>query len=212
MSHRPSSLRVAIGIAAATLLIGAAGPGGAVAQSPDAAAAAPSPSTAVASPCPTVGGSPSASGPAASAGTGVQSMGPDVRPAACVPVAPTAEWGPMAVVHDTVHEGADAGFGPGTLSIGDACVTLVGDGWETTLVFRDWQAGWDAASGTIHFEQPPGELLALEGGLEVAALGGYAAWDEDTEGEAPAPPWLVEPNPDCPQDLPLWLVHSVSVR
>jgi hypothetical protein len=113
----------------------------------------------------------------------------------------------MAMVHDTLHEGLDQGFGPGALAIGDACVTFSGEGWETTLVFRDWQAGWDSESRTILFQQPPDQELTLATGDQLT-LGGYAPWDEESSDGPPAPPWLVLPGPDCPADL--WLVHSAS--
>jgi len=111
----------------------------------------------------------------------------------------------MAVVQDTLHDSLDQGFGPGVLAIGEACVTLRGQGWETTLVFRDWQVAWDAATGTITLQDPSGEPMVLKTG-DTLVLGGYAPWDEDSTGEPPAPPWLVQPGPGCPSDL--WLVHS----
>jgi hypothetical protein len=174
---------------------------------PDQAGASPSP-LASADPCP----SPEIPGPSTSPGVSM----PSALPSGAVPssdpcaspgvaVAPTAAWGPMAVVQDTLHDSLDQGFGPGVLSIGEACVTFKGEGWETTLVFRDWQAVWDAAAGTIALQDPSGERLVLKTG-DTLILGGYAPWDGDTTGEPPAPPWLVQPGPDCPSDL--WLVHS----
>jgi hypothetical protein len=109
------------------------------------------------------------------------------------------------VVQDTLHDSLDQGVGPGVLTIGGACVTFKGEGWETTLVFRDWQVAWDAQAASIRFRDPSGEQLVLATADQLT-LGGYKAWDGDTTGEPPAPPWLVQPGPDCPTDL--WLVHS----
>lgn len=131
---------------------------------------------------------------------------PGASPAAG-PVAPTEAWGPMAMVRDSLRDTLDQGFGPGTLAIGPTCVTLAGDGWESTLVFRDWQVIWQPTPGAIVLLDGSGGLLTLEDGAEVT-LGGYAPWDDDSTGEPPAPPWLVLPGADCPTDL--WLVHSAT--
>ena len=179
---------------------------------PDLAGSSPSP-LASADPCP----SPEISGPSTSPGVSMPSGLPSgALPSGAVPssdpcaspgiaVAPTAAWGPMAVVRDTLHDSLDQGFGPGVLTIGEACVTFKGEGWETTLVFRDWQVAWDAATGTIALQDPSGEPIVLKTG-DTLILGGYAPWDGDTTGESPAPAWLVQAGPDCPSDL--WLVHS----
>ncbi len=133
------------------------------------------------------------------------STDPSASPAAGTSVAPTTAWGPMAMVRDPLRDSLDVGFGPGELSIGEACVTFKGEAWDTALVFRDWQVIWQPATGTIVLADNTGELLVLKNGDKLT-LGGYAAWDEDTTGEPAAPPWLVQPGPDCPTDL--WLVHS----
>lgn len=111
------------------------------------------------------------------------------------------------MVRDPLRDTLDQGFGPGRLAIGPSCVTFQGEGWETTLVFRDWQVIWQPATATIVVGDPSGELLMLKAGDELV-LGGYAPWDEDTTGEPPAPPWLVQPGPEYPSDL--WLVHSAA--
>lgn len=190
-------------VVAGALLLAAAMTGGAMAQS----SVAPSQAPATLWPCPPADAPPPASSPGPGVGPDALPSGATASPGPCLPVAPTAQWGPMAMVHDTLHEGLDVGFGPGTLAIGDACVTFSGETWESTLVFRDWQAAWDAESRTIRFQQPPDQELNLRTGDQLV-LGGYAPWDEDTTGEPPAPPWLVLPGPGCPTDL--WLVHSVD--
>lgn len=86
-------------------------------------------------------------------------------------------------------------------------MTFSGEVGETTLVFRDWQAAWDAESGTIRFQEPPDQELTLRTGDRLV-ISGFAPWDEDTTGEPDAPPWLVLPGPGCPADR--WLVHGVS--
>lgn len=189
--------------AAAAVLLSAAIVCGATAQS----AGASSPVPATADPCPSPGASPLVASPGSSVGGTALPSVPAVSPDPCLPVAPTAQWGPMAMVHDTLHEGLDQGFGPGTLAIGDACVTFSGEGWETTLVFRDWQAEWASESRTILFQQPPDQELTLATGDQLI-LGGYAPWDEESSDGPPAPPWLVLPGPGCPAGL--WLVHSAS--
>lgn len=131
---------------------------------------------------------------------------PSASPAAGADIAPTAAWGPMAMVLDPLRDSLDQGFGPGTLTVGDACVTFHGpSGPDHTLVFRDWQVIWLPGSATIALWDPSGELAMLETGDRVV-LGGFRPWDEDATGEPPAPAWLVRPGPDCPADL--WLVHS----
>ena len=150
--------------------------------------------------------SPGASMPGALSTGGAPSTDPCASPG--IAMAPTPAWGPMAVVHDTLHDSLDVGFGPGVLTVGPTCVTFEGDGWRSTLVFRDWQAAWDEATGTIPFEQPNGERLVLATGDQLI-LGGYAPWEGDTTSGPPAPPWLVQPGPDCPTDL--WLVHSARL-
>jgi hypothetical protein len=131
---------------------------------------------------------------------------PSPVPSPIVPTAPTARWGPMAVVHDTARDGLDAGLGPGVLTIGETCTTLEFEGRPTTLVWRDWQAAWDPHARTIRFED------RSEGEIELASgdrlmLGGYAPWTQGAGGP-PAPPWLVPPDPTCPSLL--FLVHSVT--
>ncbi len=60
-------------------------------------------------------------------------------------------------------------------------------------------------SGTFLFERPDGERLVPKTGDHLT-LGGYQPWDEDATDEPAAPPWLVQPGPDCPRAL--MLVHS----
>ena len=61
------------------------------------------------------------------------------------------------------------GFGPGELSIGEACVTFKGVAWDTRLVFRDWQVIWQPATGTIVLADNTGELLVLKNGDKLNA-------------------------------------------
>lgn len=144
---------------------------------------------------------------AAASPSPLASVVPSTTPSAGTSMAPTDAWGPMAMVRDPLRDTLDQGFGPGSLTIGPSCVTFQGEGWETTLVFRDWQVIWQPATATIVVGDPSGELLVLKTGDELV-LGGYAAWDDDTTGEPVAAPWLVQPGPECPSDL--WLVHSAA--
>lgn len=136
------------------------------------------------------------------------SPNPGASPSPALAVAPTLAWGPMAMVQDPLRDSLDMGFGPGTLNVGEACVTFRTEASETTLVFRDWQVIWDRANAAIVLGEPSGGVLELKTG-DTLVLGGYAPWDEDATGEPPAPPWLVQPAAECPTDL--WLVHSARL-
>jgi len=122
---------------------------------------------------------------------------------------PTYEWGPMPMVHDESGVSLDAGLGPGTLVIGATCTTLEAEGRVTTLVWRDWQVLWDRDARTIGFAALSGDDYFELADGDRLSLSGYAPWAEGAGGP-PAPPWLVQPNADCPADM--WLVHDVVRR
>ncbi|MEZ4595946.1 MAG: hypothetical protein R3C32_03370 [Chloroflexota bacterium] len=135
------------------------------------------------------------------------SAAPSVTPEV-TEVAPTVAWGPLAMVRDPNREQVDAGMEPGTIRINPFCVVIEGEAFATTLVFRDWQVIWRPSDETIVVADNTGELAVLADG-DTVSLGGYDAWDEDAMGQRAAPPWLVQPGPDCPSDR--FLVHSARV-
>lgn len=128
-----------------------------------------------------------------------------VAPTEVMELAPTVAWGPLAMVRDPLRDQLDAGMEPGTIRINPSCVVIDRQAFATTLVFRDWQVIWRPSDETIVVADNAGELSVLADG-DTVSLGGYAAWDEDATGQPAAPPWLVQPGPDCPTDL--FLVHS----
>lgn len=130
---------------------------------------------------------------------------PSAGPVVATETAPTVAWGPLAMVRDPLRDQLDSGMEPGAIRISPFCVIVEGETSATTLVFRDWQVIWRPTSETIVLSDNSGELSVLADGDRVS-LGGYSPWDEDATGEPAAPPWLVQPGPDCPTDL--FLVHS----
>jgi hypothetical protein len=135
----------------------------------------------------------------------IASAAPSAGPTVVTETAPTVAWGPLAMVRDPLRDQLDAGMEPGILRINPSCVVIEGETFATTLVFRDWQVIWRPSDETIVVADNAGELSVLADG-DTVSLGGYAAWVEDTTGQPAAPPWLVQPGPDCPTDL--FLVHS----
>jgi hypothetical protein len=125
-----------------------------------------------------------------------------------IPAAPTAAFGPMAVVNDPGRGSWDAGNGPGRLSIGERCVVLIGDrdGTRQTLVFRDGQVRWDPEHRRIHFRNPAGGWFWLRDGQRRLIFGGYDF--KDDAGVPPPPPWVVLPAPDCPGNQ--WLATDLD--
>lgn len=151
-----------------------------------------------------VAGAPAlAADPSPSMASAAPSVTPEVTE-----VAPTVAWGPLAMVRDPNREQVDAGMEPGTIRINPFCVVIEGEAFATTLVFRDWQVIWRPSDETIVVADNTGELAVLADG-DTVSLGGYDAWDEDAMGQRAAPPWLVQPGPDCPSDR--FLVHSARV-
>ena len=124
-----------------------------------------------------------------------------------VPVAPTAEWGPMAVVDDPGADAFGSRIGPGRLEIGIDCVRFVGSsGPGKTLVWRDGQSDWIPGTRRIRLRNVDGTWLVLRDGDRLF-LSGYTPPPTDI-GNPPLAPWVVRPNPFCPANQ--WVVHEVD--
>lgn len=110
-----------------------------------------------------------------------------------------AVWGPLAVVEESVTAGGGEGLGPGTLHIGDDCITLRVAGQESTLVWRGAEVAWDSNAREVVFtSSQDGEIRLSDG--ETILVGG-------TGFTNPNPTWLSKPNASCPANL--FTVHSV---
>jgi hypothetical protein len=112
----------------------------------------------------------------------------------------------MAVIDEDASVVLASGGFPGTLRIGDRCVTLVLDevDREITLIWRNSQASWDANTRQILFG--PG-LVRLTDGDRIAPGGAGIAEPGDPDQGAPQPRWLSTPDPSCPVEL--FAVHAV---
>ena len=121
----------------------------------------------------------------------------------------TAPWGPMTVIDEDMRVVLASGGFPGTLRIGDRCVTILLDdgGREITLVFRNGQTSWDAITRQIVFSDTRAGVLRLSDGDRIAPGGAGIAEPEDLDQGVPQPRWISPPNPSCPTDL--FAVHSV---
>lgn len=122
----------------------------------------------------------------------------------------TEDWGPLAVLDVPADFDELAAHGPGTLRVGEDCVTLeIGAEDEvtrrTTLVWRAPEVTWEPQTREIVFE-PLGdqEPVRLSDGDRVH-LGG-SGFTGRTEAD-----WGAPPDPDCPDDF-AWYVHDVGLQ
>ncbi len=178
-----------------------------------------SPCTPLASPAPSASSVP-CPGPVASPETSPQGVlpSPSIDPCAspttsATPDAafgPTERWGPMAIADAQGVATPDVGIGPVRLVIGERCVMIHAlDGpreRRETLVFRKGQVTWDADGERISFRNKVGGQAWLRDG-DVLTIGGWDPWSDSFPGEV-LPEWVVQPHPDCPDELEL--VHEVS--
>jgi hypothetical protein len=116
------------------------------------------------------------------------------------PTAPTARYGPMAIVVAR-NDLADTGVEGGRLVIGERCVTLRAASGPSrarvTLVFREGQVIWDAEHHRIRFHNKVGGWVWLHDGDLMGTMGGWDPWTDIDLGLG-VPAWVVRPNPDCP--------------
>ncbi|MCA1572295.1 MAG: hypothetical protein LC798_18695 [Chloroflexi bacterium] len=109
-------------------------------------------------------------------------METDAAPSA---VAPTDEWGPMAVWDDAGSSGGDMALLTGILAIDDQCVTV----GENTLVWGASQVQWNPETTSILFNDPLARVVVELAPGDNVELGGGGAAD---------PPWIAEPDESCP--------------
>ena len=120
--------------------------------------------------------------------------------------------GPLAVI--TQGGAPDAGLGPGALTIGSECVTVLGDrGSEgVTLVWPSGQTSWRPLERQIVFEHPIEGTTTLSDGDRVV-FGGMGLGGDTPEAAAQVAAWLEKVwvqrlDPSCPTAL--WWVGEVS--
>jgi hypothetical protein len=114
------------------------------------------------------------------------------------------QWGPLAVVDEPASGGGSAGLGPGTLTIGEECVTLYVKDVDRhiTLVWRRADVMWDQNSREITYVRSGDERVRLANGATIL-VGGV----EPTNRFAA---WLVRPAASCPEAL--FAVHDLTIQ
>lgn len=131
------------------------------------------------------------------------------------------EYGPMAVVPVSGEGRPEASTGPGTLRIGDGCVTLQReDGAEVLLVWREGDVRWSPSEesvtfvGPIHGDTSEDSVQLADG--DALAAGGADLDQNEATGEPGGDSWVgahdwvaQPPRADC-GDRP-WLVGSIDL-
>lgn len=147
---------------------------------------------------------------------------PDSTPSpSAVPTDTASAWGPLAVFTDPTNgPGADAGFGPGVISIGDRCVTFRADRAQvpTTLMWAEDTVAWRPNTRRIVFTDRQGDVVRVNDGDRLM-LGGVRMWPAP-DSQTPEPGqrwsaglderWVSEPDLSCPAAL--WYVGEIDVR